>query len=254
MGLDFKCKKGVCGVYSITNTINNKSYIGCTKDINKRMIGHRNLSKKQDYPLYREVREYGRDAFEVKILEECLPSERLTKEIYWIKKMNSKFPNGYNLTEGGAGVQGNKQSLKTKEKKSKALLKYWENADDSKRKTGAKNNMFGKHHSKEAKRKIGAKTRAWHKKYPDKRTSEKSRQKLRDYYKSHRNPMAKRVDMMDYNTSKILLCFPDMSIAGAWVRDNTEYIMGSKSGISRNCTGNTLTSYGYKWQYNNEGN
>ena len=48
------------------------------------------------------MREYGYENFTIELLEEDNdnPSE---KEIYWIEKLNSRVPNGYNIALGGEG-------------------------------------------------------------------------------------------------------------------------------------------------------
>lgn len=95
------------GIYKITNTINNKSYIGQSVDINKRWNNHRSscFNRKDhsyEYPLYRAIRKYGINNFTFEILEECLVKELDKKEIYWINYFDS-FENGYNQDIGGNG-------------------------------------------------------------------------------------------------------------------------------------------------------
>ena len=57
-------------IYKITNKVNNKTYIGRTKDYNRRVKDHKNIAfnhsiKNQKYnrPLYVDIREYGLDSF-----------------------------------------------------------------------------------------------------------------------------------------------------------------------------------------------
>lgn len=83
------------GIYQIINQINNKSYVGQSRNIEKRWSDHKvsNL----DYPLYRAFKKYGIENFSFLILEACEIDELNEKEIYWIKKINPE----YNQTEGG---------------------------------------------------------------------------------------------------------------------------------------------------------
>lgn len=95
----------VCGIYSITNKINGKRYIGQSININRRFIEHKNdpfniNCKDYDMAIYRAIRKYGLDNFNFEILEQCDKSELNDKEIYWIDYYNS-YNNGYNCTRGG---------------------------------------------------------------------------------------------------------------------------------------------------------
>lgn len=96
------------GIYKITNTINNKSYIGQSTNIEKRWNKHKTIftRKKEceyDYPLYRAFRKYGLENFSFSVIEECKVSELDEKEIFWIDYYDTYY-NGYNQTLGGSGV------------------------------------------------------------------------------------------------------------------------------------------------------
>lgn len=48
------------------------------------------------------MRKYGIKNFTVEVIEECESREQLNeRERYWIVKLNCKYPNGYNMTDGG---------------------------------------------------------------------------------------------------------------------------------------------------------
>lgn len=96
-------------IYKITNKVNNKTYIGRTKDYNRRVKDHKNIAfnhsiKNQKYnrPLYVDIREYGLDSFTFEVLETTTkPKER---ELYYIDKFNSMDKQfGYNLINGDIG-------------------------------------------------------------------------------------------------------------------------------------------------------
>lgn len=94
------------GIYKITNTINNKSYIGQAYDIERRWSRHRSSafninSNTYDYYISRSFRKYGLDSFVFEIIEECFIEELNEKEIFYIEKYNT-FNNGYNSTMGGS--------------------------------------------------------------------------------------------------------------------------------------------------------
>ena len=88
-------------IYKTTNTINNKSYIGQDKNNDKYYFG-------SGIYINRAIKKYGRKNFIKEILEDNIDTIDLLneREIYWIKKLNTKCPNGYNLTDGGYGTSG----------------------------------------------------------------------------------------------------------------------------------------------------
>lgn len=91
-----------CGIYKITNILNQHSYIGQSIDIITRWRHHRNYPKQYShYPLYRAFEKYGLENFQFEILEECLPNELNEKEIYYIALFDT-YKNGYNQTLGGS--------------------------------------------------------------------------------------------------------------------------------------------------------
>ena len=92
--------KGV--IYLITNMINGKSYVGQTiQKLSKRLSRHKNDKRPG---LGQAIQKYGWENFTHKILEECENREQLNeREIFWIAKLNTQTPNGYNLTSGGKG-------------------------------------------------------------------------------------------------------------------------------------------------------
>jgi len=88
-------------VYKITNKINKKSYIVYTsrKDVDNRIREHFSLSvyENNNKPLYKSIKKYGRENFEVDILfEHDDEGITLLKEVEYIKIMGD-----YNLHPGG---------------------------------------------------------------------------------------------------------------------------------------------------------
>lgn len=92
-------------IYKITNSFNNKVYIGQTRQtLLQRWYEHLwNARNGKDYYLYRAMRKYGMKNFTIEKIEECPNEELNQKEIDYIKKYNSYIPNGYNSTKGGEG-------------------------------------------------------------------------------------------------------------------------------------------------------
>ena len=93
-------------IYKITNDINDKVYIGKTNlSIEERFKEHCRDSLKdrnENRPLYRAMNKYGISHFQIKEIEDCLPEEASSKEIYWIGYYHS-YGEGYNATIGGDG-------------------------------------------------------------------------------------------------------------------------------------------------------
>jgi group I intron endonuclease len=117
-------------IYKATNKINGKSYIGQTvKPLNKRINNHISeaLNEINDFYFHKAIRKYGEENFIWEIIAECNSLEELNiAEIKLIKKYYT-FKNGYNLTKGGEGVLGL---------------------------CGEASPMYGKKHTKEAKKKM----------------------------------------------------------------------------------------------------
>ena len=94
-------------IYSITNTINHKSYIGLTRKDNPtdRWKEHIKNAKEDrlHYPIYIAMRKYGTHNFRFKILEECSEEKVTERERHFIKELNTYSDGGYNATTGGEG-------------------------------------------------------------------------------------------------------------------------------------------------------
>lgn len=91
-------------IYLITNSVNSKVYVGQTvQSLKRRFNGHCCYSKtdrSSNMHIKRAIHKYGRDKFNIQLLEEC-PIELLNdREKYWISFYNS-YKEGYNLTLGG---------------------------------------------------------------------------------------------------------------------------------------------------------
>lgn len=97
----------ICGIYKITNLINNKCYIGQSVDIKTRWRHHKNNYNKENnqsynFSFYRAIRKYGLENFKFEVLEECDQKDLNERELHWISYYDS-YHNGYNETLGGDG-------------------------------------------------------------------------------------------------------------------------------------------------------
>jgi len=111
--------KVVGEIYKITNTTNGKLYIGQTRShrLNhnkyrpfgylgrfKDHIHEANSNKKnQSRYLNSAILKYGIESFSCDKILTCHVSELDEQEERFIREYNSKYPNGYNLTNGGKG-------------------------------------------------------------------------------------------------------------------------------------------------------
>lgn len=100
----FMNTKVQCGVYRIHNLVNDKSYVGQSREVPRRWIFHlwelRN-GIHTNKGLQNDWNYYGEPNFVFEILQECNSQEQLwEQEEYFIQLLDS-YENGYNLTLGG---------------------------------------------------------------------------------------------------------------------------------------------------------
>ena len=85
-------------IYKITNALCGLSYVGQTVNLKRRIYQHRTGDQFIDTAIQRD----GWENFTLDILAVCNSKEELNeKEVFYIAYYNCKFPNGYNLTDGG---------------------------------------------------------------------------------------------------------------------------------------------------------
>ncbi len=152
-------------IYKVTNNTNGKSYIGQTIDkLSRRKSGHKCRFKSGKYKnsiLYLAFEKFGWENFSWSVIDECGTKEELDRlEKLYIENLNTKSPNGYNLTDGGDG----------------GTLGYEHTGEDRKRMSNLKDGMYygrdnpfyGKTHSEEARKVISAtNSRDYIIKFPD---------------------------------------------------------------------------------------
>lgn len=110
-------------IYKLTNTINNKIYIGLTTEksvaerCRKRNAEAKYRGDKKSYIL-NAIRKHGENSFISEVIDTATSLEELKeKEIYYISLYNARDKSiGYNLTDGGEGNLGLKMSQETKDK------------------------------------------------------------------------------------------------------------------------------------------
>jgi len=70
-----------CGIYKITNIINNHAYIGESINIERRWNEHKRMLYHSS--LYDAFKKYGLENFTFEIIEECDRSRLNEQEDYW---------------------------------------------------------------------------------------------------------------------------------------------------------------------------
>ena len=114
--------------------------------LGRRIYKHKSAGKQGRPGIDAAINLYGWENFTVEIIETC-PVEFLNeREMFWIRELNTKAPNGYNLTDGGESCLGFKH---TDESRAKISANH---ADVS----GEKNPQYGKHPSDETRARISA--------------------------------------------------------------------------------------------------
>ena len=117
-----------CEIYKITNISNGKIYVGqaVSHILNHkryRPYGHEGrfrchiseaftTKKNQSHYLNNAIRKYGVTDFMVELIECCELEQADEREIHYIKELNSLFPNGYNLKNGGSVFTHSDESKK----------------------------------------------------------------------------------------------------------------------------------------------
>ena len=98
----------IFSIYTFTNCITGKKYVGYTNNFYNRLKRHKSCVKKgTKNKLYDAIRSYGWENFTFEIIYQSKEQEHTQKvmESYFIEQYNT-FKNGYNMTLGGDGVVG----------------------------------------------------------------------------------------------------------------------------------------------------
>jgi group I intron endonuclease len=143
-------------VYLATNRVNGKQYVGKTlKTLSCRRVVHECHSRREsNHYFHCALRKYGHENFDWLVLVTSDNANELSSlERTFINSLNTRAPNGYNLTTGGDGTPGWHHSAETRAKQRAARLGTHPTADTRLRLTAA---HVGKQPSPETKRKISA--------------------------------------------------------------------------------------------------
>lgn len=158
--MEYRTCDAICGIYKITNTVNNKVYIGQSVNIKVRWRDHINALNRQDSRctlLQRAWIKYGEDKFVFEILELCDEDLLDELETKYINMYNAQNPTkGYNMESGGNAQKHLSAETKAKIGNSNRGKCH---SEETKRKmsedrVGTQNSMYGKKHSEDSRKKM----------------------------------------------------------------------------------------------------
>lgn len=206
-------------IYAFKNRVNNKIYVGQTiQGFRVRTMQH--MRANSTY-FEKALNKYGLELFDYKILDRAESVYELNeKEKYWIKKLDSMKPNGYNLCEGGGVTTGYQHRDESRRKMSLTKKKI-----GSMR--GEKNHYYGKHHTPEIREKMAE---AW--KNPERLARLKEQNEKLDRTYQQRK-------VLNIETGEVF-----NSIKEAASKYNLK-----ETHISRVCRGGRKTTGGFHWEY-----
>lgn len=241
-------------IYKIMNKINNNFYIGQTKtSINKRYVNHKSEARrtKIDTPLYRAMRKYGVENFEVSSIIEIKTNTK--EELYEMLnelEMNyiEKLKPAYNAAPGGLGHTGVQWTEERKENFKKLM-------------SGEKNPNFGKSLSEETRKKLSDKLKG---RVISEETRKKTSQTMKgvpktdETRKKMKESASKRMNIMpsgkEHHRSKSVIQY---DLVGNFIKEHESIHKAAKelsiqpNGICLNCKGKLKTTGGYIFKYGN---
>lgn len=163
-------------IYKATNLTNKKVYIGKTKyTLEYRKGEHIYFAMKspQQSYFYYALRKWGQKNFIWETIDSAITNEEASeKEIYWISYYRNMEPGVYNLTRGGEGIVGYKQSEELIRRRVESR-KWYKHSEETREKIRKK--RIGKNHTEESKKKM-SETRKGHAYNP---FTEETRDKIR---------------------------------------------------------------------------
>lgn len=118
----------ICGIYTITNTVSGRVYVGSAARIHKRWGAHRNHLKNSTHhskPLQRSWKKHGEEAFIFEVVEIVPnPADLVVREQHWLDKLGTAHPKrGFNIRPNAGNQLGTKRSEESRKRMSEAALR-----------------------------------------------------------------------------------------------------------------------------------
>ncbi|MDE0401509.1 MAG: GIY-YIG nuclease family protein [Candidatus Poribacteria bacterium] len=101
------------GIYILTSP-SGKKYVGKDSNLPSRVRDHLSGNSPKCPAIHKAIQKYGRDAFSVEIIRYPGISEDALNavECWWIRRLQTLSPSGYNLTDGGDGGSPSEETRK----------------------------------------------------------------------------------------------------------------------------------------------
>lgn len=228
-------------IYLRTNKVNGMQYVGQTGDFERRELQWKNIKFIYANHYFTEERnKYGLDSFETSILAEVETQEEAWElERKYIKELGTKYPDGYNMSDGGKGNKGKIVSEETR-KKFSVLFKGKHHSPKTEFKKGNKL-------SEETKKKMSESRKGENNSFYGKHHTEETIKKISELQKGqHRSPKTefpkRKVNQYDLE-GNFIRTWPSIS------EIQRELGFKTNSSIIQCCKGKYKQSYGFKWQY-----
>ena len=272
-------------IYLRTNTVNGKQYVGQTVNIRKREKQWNSIGHYAGKAIDAARKKYGIEAFDFEILMECKDEELNQWEMYYIEKLNTKVPYGYNMTDGGDGkngcpvseetrkrlseshkgkqtwCKGRHPSEETRKKMSKAQ-KGRKHTEESKKKIsesrkGEKHWLYGKHPSEETIKKLSEARKGEKNHFYGKHHTQESKEKMSESLKgrkqSEETKLKRNEKLRNGKCSKPVLQINKNTnevIAEFPSMHQVQRELGFLQGnIGSCCRGERTSAYGFKWRF-----
>lgn len=225
------------GIYKITNKINGKSYIGYSKNIERRFWEHRCVSHEFNKAMRADLVKYGKDNFSYEVLEECEPEKLAEREIFYISKLKPE----YNILGGGPrGMTTAPPELR--ERLANKARQQWERKTQEEKDHIIKNNLkpppLGHYVSPETRQKLREKNLG-------KKQSEETKQKRSDTMRKRREAGIHRSGASHYKRVRCI----DTGEEFLSVKHAAEHFGIHPSRISSVLKGRQITTAGHFFEY-----
>lgn len=236
-------------IYCITNLINEKKYVG---------LSYNEPEKSKNYYgsgvyIKNSIKKYGKKNFKKEILETIINDDRELlneREKFWIKKYDTIFPKGYNLTDGGDNnyILSEESRKKIGEKHKNKTISPEMRKKISDACKGKPSAFKGKHHTEEAKKIIKEKRKLQIISDETRRKmsiSQKNMSLERKQKMSKSSVRKKKVLQIDKKTNEIINTFNT-------IKEASEKCNINRAEISKCLIGYRKNTGDYVWEYANK--